>query len=379
MEGKTMPIYTGAQLNELIKNQSINAVKISVKELIDIYQDNWDHIIRAELRDQFSQTTYDYMKWLITKEMNLLKRVINEISVIYKKPAERKAIIKSKDREGIEVLQEDEVYAEAIDKTNIDIVLNKVNQYTNLLNNVLVKTVWRDKRIEFDIINFDNAEIYTHIDDWTKIIAIKYYVGIELPYQYNGAGSERGYKSRAEGGVYNLIGGYETESGVYIQKYDKAYLYTLEDIEDQESGIIAKKGYIYEYKQVNGSEELTGKEENPYRDIYGNVILPFTLFQKDYPIDQLLNFTCGNDLRDANMNIAMSLIHLNNLLKYQSYKQVWLKSEDMTKVPKKLRLDPAAVLKLESEKSEVGVIDLQTAIDKHWTIINSRILMILSN
>jgi hypothetical protein len=42
--------------------------------------------------------------------------------------------------------------------------------------------VWRDGKIDYDIITFDNAEIITDPNDWKKIIGIKYYIGLRMPY-----------------------------------------------------------------------------------------------------------------------------------------------------------------------------------------------------
>ena len=373
-----MPALTGEYINKLIKEQSNNAVKISVQELIDIYQDNWSHLIEQELRDQFTQKTYDKIKWLVTQELNLLKRWVNDTSMIYKKPAVRKAVRPVKE-EGAEPA-EDPQYAEMEQESNIDAIMPMVNKYTNLTNHVLLKPVWRGGKMEYDIILFNNGEVFSHPDDWKKIIAVKYYAGLSLPVDYIYPG---------EGDVTKVgvnKGAKRDQFGQLWSEYKRAFLYTLEDVTlgHLEDGVwveeTAEKGFIYTIEQKGKEEKIIDTQENPYRDEKGNVVLPFVLFSKEEAVDKLLNFTSGNDLRDANMNLAVNLTHLNSLLKFQSYKQAYIITDNKTRIPKEMMLDPMMMLLIKSAegKGQVGVLDLQADIKATWETIKERITTVLA-
>lgn len=382
-----MAQYTGKQLNDLIKAQSKFAVKKGISELIDVYKDNWDYILRNELLRQFTDENVSDLKWLTTKEMNLIKRVINEISLVYKNPAVRKAIIKDevKDKTGIVTAeaQEDENYKNMIADSNINTVMKQVNRYTELANHVMLKSVFRNNKMDFDIMMFDNVEILWHPDDWKRIIAVKYYIGLQLPNMTRFTDPDNPYKVSDD--VYEARD--ITKDGTTFEKYQRSVLYTIEDYEENKDDEVIKyqKGYIYTYEQQVGGkdyeERLLSKEENPYRDIDGNVILPFVLFSKTFPIYRLLDFTTGNDLFDANLSTAMNLIHLNELIKYQTHIQLWMVVADKSAEPKKKKLSAKDIMVIRSKNGigSVGTIDLQSAIDKLWNVIKERIVSVLSN
>jgi len=377
-----MASLSGEALKDILKQQSNNTVKIAIEELIDIYQDNWDHLIECELYDQFSYKEFERLKFLKTKELNLLKRVINETSLIYKHEPKREAIIESGKIDQTtqkEIVQVDENYEKAIKDTDINIISQEINKYTNLTNHVLERIVYRDGKLDFDIITFDNCEVWSHPEDWKRIIAIKYYIGLNVPKSYSTTGSDS--VSTAE-----IDPKYRTpqKHDIPLAKYKKAYLWTLEDIDMpivDEKGIMTEKaikGYVYELRQIGEEEQIVHKEENPYRDPDGKVILPFILYSKNYAVRQLLDFTTGNDLRDLNMNVAVNMVHINALFKYQSYKQMVLRVGDPTAVPKNFQLGPAEIAIIGDENGDMSVLDIQTNINILWETLQKRIVTVLS-
>ena len=363
------------EIEKLLNECSDETVKVSVKELISIYKDDWQDIINDALSDQFEADTIKTLMPLTTQEMNLLKRVVNEVSLIYKKPAVREAVILS-NVEGSDDIVDDN-YQEAMSDSDIDIVMQSANKYTNLSNHVLIKPVYRDGKIDYDIITFDNCEIVTHPDDWKRIIAVKYYIGMKLN---TGSGSSTNNQKVADKIASPYSGGY---SDTY-KEYTKAKLYTLEDVQVDNDGstVRIQQGKIYTYKKVNGQELLIGEEDIPYRDVDGNVLLPFVLTSKSYPINSLLDFTTGNDLRDLNINVALLMTHQNALQKYQSYLQIWLKVQNIKNLPKKQAIGPAKILGIpvgDDDIGDVGVLDLQAKIKEHQEVIEKRITMALTN
>lgn len=373
-----MASYTGQELAEIISQQSKNSIKISIGELVNIYRDNWNDIIEAALYEQFSYDEFKKTRLLITKKFNLIKRVIKEISLVYKNPAKREAIIKSKE----EILEKntdnnieienitDKVYEREINKSSINYVMPEVNKYTNLTNHVLVKPTWRDDKLDYDIILFDNAEIIEDPRDWKKIIAVKYYVGIDLPSSYDKYITEDTVKINTQ----RKITDYQTP----IHDFTKAYLYTLENYDDTSEQYT--KGMIYVFEKTKNGEKIIDSYESNYKNKNGFPVLPFVLTYLNYPVTTLLNFTAGNDLRDANIDTALNMIHLKNLIKYQSYKQIIFSGTDPDGLPEKIYGGPSTAIRLwdRNGNATASLLDLQTNIENLWRVIKEDIALVLA-
>jgi hypothetical protein len=373
-----------------------------VQNLIDIYKDNWDYIIYQELRAQVSEETLNKYKWLITKELNILKRVVKDLSLVYKKPPERKAVIpmdeqaenEDGEQEGVETTEErtDENYDKSQENTVKDFVLQNINQYTNLVNHTLLKVNYRDGKLDYEQLNFNNAEIYTDPEDWMRIIAVKYYYGYTFPGRtdYGCAGTsitEPFFKlADNEGIALNPV-----------QTYSYAKLWVAEDIDlNKTEGIIEnedinelKGGFVYHIKPIGEVETIIDTETTPIpykktvtetneqgQDIEKEVfVLPFVLTSLHYPVDFLLDFTTGNDLRDLNVNVAIMMIWINTLAKYQSFKQIVFNTDDPDKIPDGMKTGPADIMVNPTREGDgsVQVLDLQTRILDVFQLVKERI------
>ena len=386
------------QINQQVRVASKLYLKRHVQALIDIYKDNWTHLIRHELAHQVSPETFAKYYFLITQELNVLKRVINELSTLYKEPAERKAVVTGKevntDDEGNESLidtkQEDENYNLSQKNTNKDFIMQECNRYTNNTNNTLIKVTYREDKLDYDLIGFNNAEVYTDVEDWKKIIAVKHYFGLDVD-EYRYAGNTEGsfgYGSGAHTSFYPIMKFDSNEKGVAappVLPYTMAKVWVIKEmpkdgvIEDGTVGETLKPG-IYTLEPGDDREMIVKFEENPYLDDNGEPILPFVLFQKVYPVERLLDFTTGNDLRDLNINVAILMVWLNSVEKYQSFKQLVFNTDNPEALPKKLKLGPAdAIINPTKENAgSVQVLDLQADIISKFEVIKQRILNVLA-
>lgn len=375
-----MPIFKPFLSKQALKTSSIVAIKQAVQNLIDIFKDNWYYIIKSELKSQVSIETYNKYQWLITQEVNVLKRVVKDLSVVYKEPPERKAVIETEEpakEEGAAVQivkQEDKNYELSQKNTNKDMVMQRLNQLTNLVNHTLLKITYRKNKLDYDVINFNNAEIFTSKEDWMDIIAVKHYFGLNVE------------------NVSNINPSIKLNDGegipvTPIQSYSEAKLWLTKDIDkkevmvtDENDSEILKGGYIYTIKPLANIEIVDSWEPIPYVDADGEYILPFVLFSKEYPFEKLLDFSTGNDLRDLNINVAILMIWLNTLEKYQSFKQIVFNTDDPDKIPNNMVLGPADVLINPTREGggSVEVLDLQTDIKSKFQVIKERIMTVLA-
>jgi hypothetical protein len=362
-------------ISKRLRTGSALNIKYAVQNLIDIYKDNWDYIIDEELQDQVGLETYEKFRWLVTKELNILKRVVKELSLVYAEPPERKAVLPKENTEDNQTEEQlDENYTLSQEDTVKDLVLQNINHYTNLINHTLLKVTYRDAKLDYDQINFNNAEIFTAKNDWMKVVAVKHYHGYQFPnnnYIHNNKPALK--LTNSEGLAVGTV-----------QNYTEAKIWVIEDVESV--GIIEnddydelKGGFVYTVKTIGGYEVITKTEEIVYKDDEGNPILPFVLYNKSFPVDETLDFTTGNDLRDLNINVAMMMIYINTLVKYQSFKQLVFNTDDPESITD-LKLGPADALVNPTREGNgsVQVLDLQARVMELYDLVKNRTMTTLS-
>lgn len=369
------------KITDYLDQAASDAQKLDVRNLIEMYNDNWYDQIREELARQFSQKVRRKLRNLITTEFNLLKRVTNEISLVYKRPATRKAVLVSDGEDGSKIEADDKNYNEMLYGSNIDAVMKQVNKYVTFLNQVVVRPVVRNGKMEYDMLTLDNCEIVTDPVDWKRIVAVKYYIGLDLPSTYE-IKTDSDIRKRTE----EPRG---TGTGFNLSEYNEAYLWALEDSEEEYSdddGFTKvrkyRRGMIYRLKREGGKDiTIDDGEEIRYKE-NGEAILPFVIFWKDYPVRQLIDTTTGTDLRDANIRLAVNVTHMQYLLKFQSYKVAQITTRDASTLPKELCLDPGHLyVNEDSEGNSAGleVIDFTASIKEIWDALVSGVTLFLSN
>lgn len=379
--------FSFTKITEFIDRMASDSRKIEVRNLINMYNDDWRDQLEDELSRQFSEKVRDKLYHLMTTEYNLLKRVTDEISLVYKEPATRKAYIPMK-QDGDELsMTEDPVYADVIAKSNINTVMKTVNHYVTFLNQVVVRPVVRNGVMEFDMFTLDAMDIVTDPQDWKRIVAVKYYVGMELPSKDDVGYSEDAARGKAWTGVRKPMDG---KSSIATSQYNQCFLWTLEDYESNEydeSGAahstFFKSGKLYTMKRVNGQDVLADEGVDiQYKDARGSLVLPFVIFWKKYPVNSLIDHTSGTDLRDATIRLGVNISHYQYLMKFQSYKVGQISTRDKSKLQAQLTLDPGYLyINEDSEGTARGleVVDFTADLTQIWTTIEKGVTMFLSN
>ncbi len=130
---------------------------------LDLYHDDYEEIIRQKIKELFHKDNYERLYYHVNQSQNILKRVINEISTVYKTQPVRE-------------FGKDERYQEILNYSRLDMKLKKVNRYTNLLNETILKIGVRGGRIVYDVITPNIATIIQNEQDPTQADAIIYMV-----------------------------------------------------------------------------------------------------------------------------------------------------------------------------------------------------------
>lgn len=202
---------------------------------------------------------------------NITRRIINEVSVVYKTPPQRKLLQKGNPLKGPKL----EAYQKMLEGAKMDAVMKKVNRYTNLLSTVGVQAVWRNDHLELDILTPDYLNVVQDPRDPTRCAAVI----IE--------------QSFADTVALDTPGNPYGANKLYIAWTPKQHQVF------NEQGITR--------------DDLANKDGvNPYG------LIPIAWFRDSYPDGYFWNES-GADLINAQDLINVKLTELNQLIKMQSF------------------------------------------------------------
>lgn len=303
-----------------------------VEDRLSIYNDAWEDILKNAVNEQFNKKTRGNIQQMLAFDINVLKRIVNEVSVVYQESAKRSYII-GEDKDGVP--KEDENYNELLKNMPINLTMESTNQLTNLNNESLIYIVPRNDTIEYDILTPDIVEVYQSPSDSKKVEAIVF---------------SQSFVDTKGDTTLNYI--YWDTSGNHL-KFDRE----MNPIKTDGDGV------------------------NPYKDPDnpGQTILPFVIFHKKFPINTVWNVTSGGDIVSSTIQVAILLTYLNYLFKTQSFKQKYFTGVDIKDLPKELVNDPLWNIIIPSGDGKVGVLDYQVLLDKLWEIIYAKIGAVANN
>jgi hypothetical protein len=294
---------------------------------LDLYHDDYEDIIRAKIKELFHPDNYSRLYYHVNQSQNILKRVINEISTVYKAPARR-------DFNG------DERYQEIIDRARLDIKLKKINRYTNLLNETLLRISVRGGSIAYDIITPNIVTIIQNEIDPTKADAIIYRLTRN-----------------------NTIG----DDQIFYYYWDVLGNHYILDKDFRINSI------IYDAMASQGDPAWY-----PYRDEEGKPVLPFVIFHREEPEDSFWDQTSGRDLINATVMIGIKMTLFDYYFKVASFKQPYIIGDEIS-VPSKQILDPLTVFQAKGEGAQIGLLDMQINLDQLKDALIFQINSIINN
>lgn len=227
-----------------------------IDRLTEVLHKQFSHPERLKLQMQFT---------------NIVRRIINEVSVVYKTPPQRRLSVKGKFVEG----PKSDAYQKLLEGAKMDAVMKKVNRYTNLLSTIGVQAVWRNERVELDILTPDILNVVQDAQDPTAATAVIMEQSFADTVMLEGPGNPYGVT--------------------------KLYVCWTAD----EHGIYNEQG-------VSRPDLGNEKGNNPYG------LIPIAWFRDSYPDGYFWNES-GADLINAQELINVKLTELNQLIKMQSF------------------------------------------------------------
>ena len=298
------------------------------QDKLDLYMDDFEEIIKVKMAELFHPKTVDRLLYHVNQSQNILKRVVNEISTLYKTETARTTDPES-DR-----------YQELMELLKVDVSMKKINRYTNLLNESLLKVGVRSGKLVYDIITPNICTVVQNEADPTQADAIIY-----MTTRVNTIGSS------------DIRYHYWSKDGDYL-------------IYDESFQIVER---IYD------SYDESGELRYPYIDPdTGQYLLPFVIFHRQQPDSNFWDQDSGRDLYSATTATAIKMSLFDYYFKTGSFKQIYLIG-DKAEMASKQILDPLTVLKGSGEGAEIGVLDREIDMEQLKNAIIFQINSIINN
>ena len=270
-----------------------------------LYSDDYEEIIREAMSKLFCKENYDRLFFHVNGSQNILKRVVNELSMVYKTEATRTLDVKS-DR-----------WEEIKGEIDLDMRMKRANRLTNLLNDIVLKVGVRGGKMVIDIITPDICTVIQSEDDPSKISALLWL---------------RTYVN--------------TPNSVVIE---------YEYMDDQGWWAVLDKDF-----RMKGLE-MANPATFPYRGAAGAPFLPIVALHRQHPESYFWDQDSGRDLYNAAVMLGVKMTQFDYAFKTGSFKQIYAMGQGM-EIPARQVMDitqPWRVLLDPQGKGEVGTLDLQ--------------------
>ncbi|MAH50273.1 hypothetical protein CMI37_30915 [Candidatus Pacearchaeota archaeon] len=309
-----------------VKWDAENARMEEAAEKMDLYMDDYEDIIKAKMIELFHPDNYSRLKYHVNQTQNILKRVINEISTIYKVQASRMTD------------PEDLRYSEILKDFNLDLKMRRANRYTNLLNESFIKIGVRNGGIAYDLITPNISMVVQNLFDPTQIDAIIY--------------------------TTSLV---NTSSNSDV-------LYYYWDING--NYFIMDKNWKV-MRAIYGDGGELG-EISPYKDDGGNIMLPFVTLHRQEPDFNFFDQDTGRDLYNAAILTGVKFTQFDYMFKTASFKQMYAVGDEL-QIPEGQVLDPVTMLRVSGEGAAVGTLDMVAPLDKLQAALEFQINSVVAN
>lgn len=277
-------------LQGIIDQNNTQRKNETVKRL-DYYRSNQAQYIKEELEKTFANA--DKLTPLF---VNLVRKIVDNLAMVYCKPAKRE----------VEGTQRDtDIYNEVWETANLDVVMKQASRLTKLLKTILLRAVWRNGKLELDILTGDiiDVEVGDSPRDLQKVLVTHYPAS-----------------GKAEEITYSL--------------------WTPENYQR-----LDYRGYVVE------------EMENPYQR------LPFVSLWDSMPIDSFW-IDDGQDIIDAQTAINERLTDLCHVLRWQGF-GVGYRKDETGAYKNEIDIGPGEFVNLScNQYSEIGFAQPQAPIEE---------------
>lgn len=245
------------------KREADHQRRRDAEKRVDLFEDDFASEVKTRLAKQFEAENWEEIVKVLDVTNNPAKRIIESISTIYHSPPTWKF------GEGVDGA----LWKDVAKRGKLHVVLPRVNQYTNLLNECFLHVVPQGAGLGFRLVTPQNVIAWQDPDDPTRPIALAY-------------------------------------RNAYVNSDDQTerWFYWSRNVERPERRVFDAK-----WRDITPFEPL-----NPYVDMAGSPVLPFVLYHRAWPTANLFDQTTGNDLYEVTVLIACLETWVNHLMRTDS-------------------------------------------------------------
>ncbi|MFC1505206.1 hypothetical protein ACFL5W_01685 [Thermodesulfobacteriota bacterium] len=276
------------QIGIKVYNATTQARKVEAAKRLNFYHDSQLERLSEQLDQLFSDPSS-----MVQVSLNIVKKVINNLSMVYSQPPTRTLDGPEKDQK---------LYAEILEQCAFDVKMKQAQRYTKLLKTILIRPVWRNDKIDLDLITGNLADV--KCGDSPEILEAV------------------------------LITNYGTSE----KPEDITYSFWTEDV----------------WKKLDYRGNAIESQPNPYE------ILPFIPLFDYSPPSSAFWLPGGEDLISQQEAINLKLTDLLHLLSTQSFGVGYIKGSEGGGT---LKVDPGSLVQL-GENGEIGFEAQQARIEE---------------
>jgi len=150
------------QLNMNVNTSANQARKEAAAKRIAYYFDEQLEYLESKLDELFSDPSS-----MVKVELNIVKKIINNLSQTYREPPSRIIDGSKKDQE---------LYSEMLEGCNLNIKMKQASRMCKLLKSILLRPVWRNDKLDLDILtgNILDVETGDSPEDLRKVLITDY-------------------------------------------------------------------------------------------------------------------------------------------------------------------------------------------------------------
>jgi len=307
----------------IMKREASRERRKDMQKRIDYYYDKQLEYLELALENQFNHP--DRLR--LQKEMhNITQMIIDELAVLYNEEPTREIQSSLK---GEDISPEDkDFYNDLMKAARINLVMQTASRLTKLCKTVLIRVVWRNERIEYDILTPNVFDVVSNVVDQTQLEAVVYTNKVDI--QNDDTQAKKLNQDQFQ----------ENENDVVFTFWSKTnhFIFTRH---------ITKVG--------NYEAQLIEVEGNP-GDINPYGILPFIVLRDGEPLGDFW-IDGGEDLIQANEINNVKLTETNNLTKMQAFGIPVRKGAP--NAGQELSFDPSLIIDIPADQGDIKGADFK--------------------
>lgn len=240
--------------------------RLEAERRLDAYEDSFADVLKARISATYTQENAAELIKVLDTTNNPLKRITNEISVLYTKPPARKLSDSASTA----------VWRDVLKNAGAAVVFPRLNRLVNLLNTVLVYVRPCDDSLTLRLILPSDCTVWPDPNDPTMPLCVEF-----------------------------------DECDPAAPNAEPTYHQW-----DRRPGSAG-------YRKYDANRKLVEKLPNPYFDARGRQIIPIVAFHREWPTWSFWDQTSGADVYELTIMVGMWETWINHLIRTDSIQQKW--------------------------------------------------------